>query len=442
VDIMVASITRRDFLTGTGKAVLAAGVGGTLLEACGGGSTSSSSGPVTLTYGWWSNGPTKDNAMFAWLKDFEKSHPNIKIKGEILPWPNYWSKLQTTVAGGNAYDIVGVAGSQAAPYYDQGALYDLTSMPGYQDAVKNLNQSSMQLCNWNGKQYSLPVGIYVPLLGYNKDLLKQAGVAFPDPVNPLTFQQFMALGQKLSKNAGGKYTQYTFHPGDFDPLWTNMVYMEGGKVYDNLVNPKKILINTPEGIKGLTDFQTLFTQHIAPPFSELTNGPWGAGDIDSLLTDKVAFSRIGAFDFAQINEQKLQNKIGATLLFSINGNQVTLGNANSFGIYKGSKNAAQAWEFIKWATQTEPDKTYAKISDVPSDKAAFDQMSSYITPAEYVPTLLAGAKPFMPAVMTPHQQYGTDLVNIITDLANGKITPEKAAQQIEQKGNADLSANS
>jgi len=186
----------------------------------------------------------------------------------------------------------------------------------------------------------------------------------------------------------------------------------------------------------------LFSQHIAPPYSELANGPWGAGDIDSLLTDKVAFSRIGAFDFAQINEQKLQNKIGATLLFSINGNQVTLGNANSFGIYKGSKNAASAWEFIKWATQTEPDKTYAKISDVPSDKTAFDQMNSYITPAEYVPTLLAGAKPFMPAVMTPHQQYGTDLVNIITDLANGKITPEKAAQQIEQKGNADLSASS
>src|SRR6266700_7292518 len=230
---MVASITRRDFLTGTGKAVLAAGVGGTLLEACGGGSTASSSGPVTLTYGWWSNGPTKDNAMLAWLKDFEKSHPNIKIKGEILPWPNYWSKLQTTVAGGNAYDIVGMAGSQAAPYYDQGALYDLTSMSGYQDAVKKLNQSSMQLCNWNGKQYTLPVGIYVPLLGYNKDLLKAAGVPFPDPVNPMTFEEFKAIGHKLIKQANGQYTQYAININYMDPLWTNFVQKEGGQVYDN-----------------------------------------------------------------------------------------------------------------------------------------------------------------------------------------------------------------
>jgi hypothetical protein len=111
-------MTRRTFLTRSSQALVGAGLTGTLLEACGGssGGSSSSSGPVTLTYGWWSNGPTKDNSMLAWVKEFESAHPNIKVKPEILPWANYWSKLQTTVAGGNAYE----AGGQAAPYYDQG----------------------------------------------------------------------------------------------------------------------------------------------------------------------------------------------------------------------------------------------------------------------------------------------------------------------------------
>jgi hypothetical protein len=44
--------------------------------------------------------------------------------------------------------------------------------------------------------------------------------------------------------------------------------------------------------------------------------------------------------------------------------------------------------------------------------------------------------------MTPKQQFGTDLSNILTDLANGKLTPAQAAQQMEQKGNADLAAGS
>ena len=65
-------------------------------------------------------------------------------------------------------------------------------------------------------------------------------------------------------------------------------------------------------------------------------------------------------------------------------------------------------------------------------------MSTYLTPQEYVPTLTSATKGFQTDVLTPHLQYGTDLLAIITDLANGKLTPAKAAQQLEQKGNADL----
>ena len=108
---MVGSMTRRRFLTQTGNVALAAGIGGTLLEACGG--SGNSSGPVTLTYGWWSNGPAKDNAMKAWIKSFTDTHPTIKVNPEILSWANYWNKLQTTVAGGNAWDIIGMAGGNA-----------------------------------------------------------------------------------------------------------------------------------------------------------------------------------------------------------------------------------------------------------------------------------------------------------------------------------------
>jgi multiple sugar transport system substrate-binding protein len=436
---MYFSMTRRQFLAQAGKAALATGVGGTLLEACGS-STSSSSSTVTLTYGWWSNGPTKDNAMLAWVKEFENANPKIKIKAEILPWPNYWTKLQTTTAGGNAYDIVGMASSMAAQYMSEGALYDVSTFSDYQDAVKNIQQSAMSLCNWTGKQYSVPVGVYVPLIGYNRDLLRAAGIPDPDPVNPMTLDEFKTIGQKLTKKVNGKYTQYAISINDLGPLWAAFTYMEGGQFYDNAINPTKILANTPAGIKGLADYQSLFTENLTPPYSQQASGPWGAGDIDSLLTGKIAFARIGAFDFAQIQQQNLVSKIGAMPQLSINGKQVTIGNVNSFGVFKGSKYPEQAWEFVKWAAQTGPDETYAKLSDVPSDSTAFTQMSTYITPSVYVPTLLAAGKVFQTDVMTPHPQYSTDVTSITTDLANGKLTPAQAAQQWEQKGNADLAA--
>jgi multiple sugar transport system substrate-binding protein len=434
---MYFSMTRRRFLAQASKAALATGVGGTLLEACGG-STDSSSSTVTLTYGWWSNGPTKDNAMLAWVKEFEKANPKIKVKAEILSWPNYWTKLQTTTAGGNAYDIIGMASSQAASYMDEGAMYDLSTFSGYQDAIKNLRPTDLALCSWKGKQYSLPVGIYVPLIGYNKTMLKQAGIPFPDPVTPMEFSAFKTMGQKLVKKVNGKYTQYAININDLGPLYAAFTAMRGGQFYDNFVNPTKVLSNTPEGIQGLADYQSLFTENLTPPFAEQATGAWGTGDTDSLVTGKIAFARMGAFDFADIISKNQQDTIGAMPEFSINGKQVTIGNSNSFGIFKGSKNPQQAWEFIKWAIQTGPDTTYAKLSDVPSDITAFNQMSTYLTPTEYVPTLASATKGFQTDAMTPHLQYGTDLLTIITDLANGKLSPTQAAQQLEQKGNADL----
>src|SRR5579863_1161002 len=170
-----------------------------VVAACGSSGSSSSSGPVTLTFGWWSNTPTKDNAMKAWITDFENSHPNIKVKPEILPWGNYWDKLKTTTAGGNAYDIIGICSCMAGPYYDSGALLDLSSFSDYQSVAKTLTPQTLTLTAWNGKPYGVPIGTSVSLLGYNKNLLKAAGVPFPDASKPMTFDQFKAIAAKLTK---------------------------------------------------------------------------------------------------------------------------------------------------------------------------------------------------------------------------------------------------
>lgn len=432
------SMTRRSFLTKAGGVALAAGVGGSLLAACGG---SGSGGTVTLSYGWWSNGPIKDNAMKAWVKSFTDTHPNIKINTEILTWADYWNKVQTTVAGNNAYDIMGMATGNAAPYYNQGALLDLSTFSDFKDATKNIIPSALQMCVWKGKQYTLPVGIYVPLLGYNKSLLQKAGVAFPDPLTPMEFDQFKTIAAKLSIKSGKQYTQYAININDIgDPLWTDFILMEGGQVYDTFIDPKKVLLNTPAGIKGLADWQSLYTENLAVPFAEQNNGPFGAGDIDSLLTNKVAFSRIVLADFAQVVQQNLTSQLGVMPIFSINGKQVTCGNANSFGIFANSKHPNEAWEFIKWATST-GNKQFGLVSDIPADQTAFNTMASYIQPASWAQTLIAAHKGFALSAMTPSQQYtATDLSNITTDLANGKLTPAQAAQQLEQKGNADFAA--
>ncbi len=409
-----------------------------VFAACGGSNTSTSSGPVTLTYGWWSNTPAKDDSMKAWISNFESTHPNIKIKPEIIPWGNYWDKLKTTTAGGNAYDIVGLCSCNAAPYFDSGALADLTSFSGYQDAVKPLSPNTVKLNTWNGKTYGMPIGTSVSLLGYNKTLLQAANIPFPDPVKPMTYDQFKAMAQKLYKSQNGKGTQYAINPTDILD-YDMFVRMEGGQTYDNPVNPTKITLNTPQGIQGLTDYKDLFTQHASPSYDEVVgnNGPWSF-DLGALQTGKIAFARVGAWLFSDI--QKSSPNIGVAPIFTIKQPVIT-GGVNSLAIYSGSKNKQAAWEFLKWASQTQPEIGFAKFSDIPANTDAISQMNTYIQPSAFVPTLQSALTTFQPSLMTTKTQLNTTLGDIITDMMHGKLTPTQAAAQMEKQGNAVLSGS-
>jgi multiple sugar transport system substrate-binding protein len=432
---MDLSMTRRGFLAQSGKVALAAGVGGSLLEACGGGSAPS--GPTTISFGWWSNTPAKDTAMKAWVNDFEKANPTIKVKFEIISWANYWDKLKTTTAGGNAYDVIGLASSMAGAYYQEGALTDLTTFSDYTDASNIVSPASLQLGKWSGKSYSLPIGTSVSLLGYSKKLLKDAGVDYPSSTEPMTFDQFKAMAQKLSIKKNGQYTQYAINPLNI-LTYDTFARMNGGSTYDNPVNPTKITINSPAGIQGLTDYMSLFTDHLSPSYDSLTTGPWSY-DIGALQTGKIAFARVGAWLFSDM----AANPDYAVAPIFKKQSFVTIGTVNSLAIYKGSKNQDQAWKFVKWATQTQPEISFAKFSDVPSNKDAFSQLNTYITPASYIPALQTAFPSFQPdLISSKSDQVTAALGDVITDMAGGKLTPTQAAAQMESKGNAILSSAS
>ncbi len=405
-----------------------------LLSACGGGA-SSTSDVVQLKYGWWSDTPAKDNAMRAWIKDFESSHPNIKISAEILPWDNYWDKLKTTSAGGNAWDIVGDCSCMIAPYYSKNMFVDLSTFSDYQDSVKNLAAGPLKLHNWDNKQYGLPIGVVVSSLGYSKTMFDAAGVAYPDPLKPMDYPAFKTMLSKLvKKDASGKVTQYAINPGSW-LTYEGFVYMEGGSTYDKAVNPKKVTINTPAGIRGLQDYLDLFQQNLAPPYEQLANGPYGDGEMDSLQTNKVAIARIGPWAFNDIVTQKLNYGIAP-----LPGAQkaVMVGDANALAIYRGSKHPKEAWEFLKWASEPHGETSFAKFSDIPADKTVQSQLDTIVQPKDYVPTLLVNLKNFTPSTMTDKVEITTTFSEIITDMAHGKLTAAQAAAKMEQSGNTIL----
>ena len=82
-----------------------------------------STGPVTISYAIWDNNQLPAHQQI--IAAFEAKNPNIKVSVEVVPWEAYWNKLQTAVAGGEAYDTFWMNGPNFPVYAAKGVLMDL-----------------------------------------------------------------------------------------------------------------------------------------------------------------------------------------------------------------------------------------------------------------------------------------------------------------------------
>ena len=65
--------------------------------------TEESKGPVTLQLIYWDN--VQKPVIDAAIAEFEVENPNVKVESSIVPWGQYWQKLQATTVAGTAPDV-------------------------------------------------------------------------------------------------------------------------------------------------------------------------------------------------------------------------------------------------------------------------------------------------------------------------------------------------
>src|SRR5258708_12339007 len=146
-------------------------VAGSLLRACAGGSNTPS-GPVTLTYFTFSAAPDHLNDLNSIISAFHQKNPNINITVQTASYNDYFTKLQTQIAGGTAPDSFELNYENFVSYSSAGSLLDLTAQAkadsSYQSSI--YYPRAYQVFQSNGKQYTLPQTFSDVLLCYNKDI--------------------------------------------------------------------------------------------------------------------------------------------------------------------------------------------------------------------------------------------------------------------------------
>lgn len=313
------------------------------------GGTSSNGEKVSIEF-WHAMSGTGQESIDKIVKGFNDSQDKYEVKAEFQgSYEESLTKLR------------GVGGTKDAPaitqVFEVGTKYMIDS--GYIEPMQSfidkdnydLSQLEENILNYykvDGELYSMPFNSSTPVMIYNKDAFKEAGL---DPEKaPETFSEVIAASEKLTTDNMKGFSMLTY--GWF---FEQLVATQGG-LYVNEDNGRsgdatEALFNGPE---GLNVFNFLDTMNKAGTFGNFGTN-WD--DIRSAFaTEKVAmYMDSSAGVAAAINNSPFD--VGVAYIpyaDEVKRNGVVIGGASlwmSKGIAEEDQEAA--WEFMKYMTTPE-----------------------------------------------------------------------------------------
>ena len=285
--------------------------------------------------------------------DFNKEHPDIVV--EPVYTGNYddtVTKIQTAIQGGTPPDVFVSLATQRFTMASTGMampLDDLIAADGEegQAYIDDFLDGFMLDSYVDGKIYSIPFQRSTMVLFYNKDAFAEVGLDPEAP--PETWEEVVEYGQKLT-NENRYGVGLALNSGSAQWAFTGFC-LQNSVNGENLMTDdgKQVLFDTPENVEALQfwlDLQNKY-QIMAPGIVQWTDLP------TQFLAGEVAMIYHTTGNMANINENA-EFEFGAAFLPGNKRVAAPTGGGNfyiSIGI--SEERVQAAWEFIKFATDTE-----------------------------------------------------------------------------------------
>lgn len=192
--------------------------------------------PVTITFYNYNlaTASAGADATREMLAKFEEENPLIKVETVGVPSNEIITRLQADMAAGLQPDVAQLVFRDLIYLStDLGAqpLEDLAGPEGYAALIDGLIPRGVDLGKVDGKTYGLAYTFSTPILYYNADLFRQAGLDPETP--PKTWAEVKAAAEAIVEKTDAD----GFFPGAYGPADGTFVYQgilmsNGGKVRD------------------------------------------------------------------------------------------------------------------------------------------------------------------------------------------------------------------
>src|SRR5579859_657410 len=229
-----------------------------VVAACG--STSTASNPAdqtgTLTV-WLMNGSAPQSVVDGVNADFKAKYPNVTVNVEIQQWSDITTKLDTSLTGSSAPDVIELGNTLVAKYAANGLLDDITSQKGSFENSGTWLQSLTDSCTYQSKLYCIPYYAGSRAIIYRKDMFDGAGIAQP----PASMDELLSDGQKLMAKYGSNPNfSALYFPGKYWYAAAPFVWDFGGDIATQSGGKWTGTLNSAQSVQGLTELKTIVSQ--------------------------------------------------------------------------------------------------------------------------------------------------------------------------------------
>ena len=365
--------------------------------------------------------------MNSMIDEYEKSHPNIKIKWIDVPFSEGEKRVLASIMSNHVPDLVNLNPSFSSTLASKGTLSDISAYSDKQDFDDFLHPA-MNLCTQNGKTYCIPWYITSSITLYNSELTDKAGIK----KLPQKDEEIYEFAKQI-KNKTGKYALMP-------------TLSEDGYMFKNLIKHnisiideknKQIFLSTKEVQNIYKIWSELYSSSFIPKES-ITQTHREA--LEKYMSGELAMLQTGANFLVMIkdNAPDIYKKTKLAPQLNLENGVVDFSMMNLI-IPEKSKHQKEALEFALFLTSEKNQLEFSKLAPVlPSSKKAldnnfFDSDSTLIEQGRKISAYqMKTGKKNIP--LYPQQKE----INTTMDYATQKIIlkkeiPQKALDEAEEK---------
>lgn len=235
------------------------------------------------------------------VEEFVEEHKDeIKeVVFEVTTQDEYNTKMIANMTAGDMPDVFYVGPAAVRSYVDNGYILPLDD---YVDAatVEKIWGTTQEIYRYDGTNvgagslYALPKDLSCFAFAYNKDLFDEAGLAYPDPEKPYTYDEFIEVCKALTKDKDGDGETDQWGVANANQFgMTPYLYSNGVKFLND--DMTKVNVANNEALKNALTFYTDLTLNgLTPSVDQDT----ALGGYQRWLDGQIGFYACGTWDIA------------------------------------------------------------------------------------------------------------------------------------------------